>query len=429
MIDVFGIRPRQVSRQELAQKLENENQVGIVTFLDNQLLIAANLNSWLKQSVNAATFPVFSSFFNSWAADRANRSSFFANTYRYIAKVIFPFNTIAFFVLYAAQLLCNVLHLCKVAVFTYEPGERTKLHSFDIEDTLFRVLSTSRRKKWRVMIAGHNPESLSVARTFINKLHPTLTLQEWYPHDLSLVEDVVDNRIALNANNWATLEPAWNSLAHQIQEIDMLVYQADGNEGPIVMDMLRQRGLKRGICLPPRRNRWNTLKCIWLTIIWSTLQQFTLQLDYNRPTVVNIIRDTANRYLLVKRHNYLPSDNDYSFVQGGIKQGELVTDAGARELAEEVGLKTEDLSLLESPIKANREKIYLSFIRFLALGCRYTYTENFICFGGYNGDIDSLKTNWENKGYVWIPGENVEAYLAPEKKVIWNRLETKMVEE
>lgn len=208
-----------------------------------------------------------------------------------------------------------------------------------------------------------------------------------------------------------------------------------------------------------------------------TVQEF-MQYGRSRITVINIIENRQDKFLLaLRRHQWIPGDEGWGWFQGGLEIDEeeeflkLINDSyitadqinttstdipdptpvipdkatvipnsfrdlnttlpekaqlilinrGRQEIREETDLDLSELNVLQEPKYSGDEFMSVSIKRFLLLGCQYNVQQKYRVYWFYSKDSHKIKTDFENAGGDWFKKDQVGQKLVPEKLRDWEK--------
>lgn len=129
-----------------------------------------------------------------------------------------------------------------------------------------------------------------------------------------------------------------------------------------------------------------------------------------QENVAAILRNARGEILICER---VSGKGAWQFPQGGVDEGETLEQAMAREVAEEIGVKAGDFSIVErrGPYR------YLFGKGRTKRGFHGKVQHYFLCdFTGEDAAIDVATEHPEFRAFRWIRPENFEAGWLPEMK-------------
>ncbi|NJS41056.1 NUDIX domain-containing protein [Candidatus Gracilibacteria bacterium] len=371
-----------------------------------------------------------------------------------------PFTLLVFLILFPFQLFSNLILGLITIIFQYDFSKRTNNEVILGREYVYDLLNIASNKGWKTLIIGGSKLGDEITQKVISKIFPNLKLITWTRDSKSLLmkDQLLPEFIGSTINNenicqiFPDLWEARNHIKktkpdlilvclggasgkqefflHYLKEDKEIKFKlaagvgaavdhlGGGNQQKLAPSWMVNSGLEwffRFLTTPSRRKR--ILDSIFTLWWWLTVQQF-MNVSLERKTVVNILSNKINQYLLVKRRNLLPGDLGWSFVQGGIEDNESAQKAGTREIVEEVMLNSDDLKTHYRPIIGQTEPHTISFIRFILNGAKFNKSKHYLNFVQYKG-LENPKNNWENQKSKWVDSKDVHSKLSIEKRSDW----------
>jgi exopolysaccharide biosynthesis WecB/TagA/CpsF family protein len=471
---LFGVRLPQTTLSNLKKTIKNlpqsRKRKQTLYFHYSEFLLRANRNQWYKYALNRGDITAIDGKGLGWAMWSVMDEGIIAKLY----KLIFiyfprPLRELIFVCCFILQLCINFITGCFTLVFRINLEKRTKNEVILGRDFVYDLLTIAQNNGWKTLIVGGSSESDEFTNSIIKKIFPALHLVTWSRSYTSLLmkDQVLPEFVGQTLNSinvcqfFPDLQEAKQFIKKEKPELVLVCLGGASGRQEFFVDNLKLdphvdfllatglgaaidhlgRGAKqqvapkwmiatglewlfRFITQPYRRKRiWDSIFTLWW---WTTVQQFT-QKTQLRPTVINILSNSKNEILLVKRRNVLPGDNGWTFVQGGIDGNELPETAGIREIKEEVKLEKHFIKAYLPAIYSGDEEFSVSFMRFLLLGAKYEGADNYLNFVEYTG-AKNPSPNWENQEAKWVSKKDVETYLSVEKIPLWKHAQ-KILEE
>jgi N-acetylglucosaminyldiphosphoundecaprenol N-acetyl-beta-D-mannosaminyltransferase len=472
MASLFGIDLPQTNKFSLKNSLRTLKPSSKATlyFLYSEFMLRANRNPWYKHILQKATYTAIDGKGLHWSMWTIMGKPILPHLYGAIIRSPYLIRIPIFIFLFPIQLLLNGFIGGVTLLSKFNFTQRTKNEVILGRDFVYDLLKMGEDLKWKTLVLGGSSQSDSITKEVIQKLFPNLELITWNREFNSLLmrdqPDPTETDTVLNSENVCQVFPDLYQAKKFIQQeqpeliltclggasgkqeffIDNIKndtsiqfalatglgaavdHLGGGQKQPKPPTWMVKTGLEwlfRLIKLPKRRGRIiDSILTLWW---WTTVQQFISQ-GYVRDTAINVVYKEdikGNSYLLVDRPRVLPGDIGYSFVQGGIGTKEGIAKAGLRELTEETSIKKDQVKQMITPIKGNCEYHTISLLRFLVQGARFNASQHFVNAFEYNGH-SKISINWENRGYQWVPEQDVEKTLSIEKRKDWQLIQLEL---
>ncbi len=461
---LFNVKLPQTNKASLSKEIEKldrrKNPKNLLFFHYSEFLLRANRNPFYRSSLNSADLSAIDGKGLHYAMWSTMRNPVLPRVFSFAANLPRIITIPLFVGLFPFQLISNLILGFFTIIFRYNFTKTTKNKVILGRDYVYDLLTIAQKKKWKTLIIGGSKTGDEITTKIIHRLFPDLKLISWTRDSKSLLmkDQFLPKFVGstINSENICQIFPdLWEARNHiKKTKPDLILVCLGGASGkqeffleylkkdpyinfklatglgaaidhlgggnqqnrtPKWMESIGLEWLYRLFTNPSRSKRIiDSIITLWW---WLTVEQFS-SLTGERKTVVNIISNKQNKYLLVKRRNVLPGDLGWSFVQGGIENNESPQKAGIREVAEEIKFDPLDMSTFYRPITGQLEPQSISLARFLVQGCRYKAAKNYINFIKYSG-LDNPRTNWENQKAKWFSKSEVGNMLSIEKRPDW----------
>jgi 8-oxo-dGTP pyrophosphatase MutT (NUDIX family) len=442
--------------------------------LESESLLRANRNPAYKFLLNQSRLKVVTDEKVLWSVDRKINPGFLAELYsNRLVNLTFLLRVPIFLILFFFSFIRNII-LFLISKLNPKPIEDKHQYFYVSEEDLLQfLLQESQKHDWKVLILANRLKKTEV-RENIRQNYPELIVDTWSPRGaVCFLEDEPSRHPEVfgkhypDSHTWLTRENLYEVYPDLIEakeyikakQPDLILVDFPGSSGKedffvdnlsldkelnftLAVSFDDLSGLIQSKIEPdPRYSFWrvsfrekireaisftyNQIRKIdasWGLIWWTTLQEFMLGLEKRpRETVISIIQNEKDEFLLVRRRNWLAGDIGWTFVQGKIEGTESIEETAIREAEEEVDLEAE----LFKPLHKNSVKIpgvsephSFSFKRFILHGCNYNCSQHHPVLLKYTGD-KKPKPNWENAEAKWVGSEMVEKTLSIEKRNDW----------
>ncbi|MEM1312710.1 MAG: WecB/TagA/CpsF family glycosyltransferase [Patescibacteria group bacterium] len=468
---LLGVDLPQITKTELLEKLlkVRKNSKKTLFFLYSEFLLRANRNPFYRSVLNRADFSAVDGQGLHWAQFRISKESPNVNAYwKFAAGLPFLVRVIFFLVVFLVECISTFTSGAYNLIGKTDMSKSTQNEVILGRDFVYNLFTIAQKKKWSVLIIGGGSSNAKAVRGQVLEKYPKLSLDLWTKDSKSdlmrdqlspaFLREIKNDGVVLNSDNLFAAFPDLKKAKEYIKKTkpDIILVCLGGSSGkqeffidnlqrdneisftlatgvgaaldhlnigakqkkpPSLFNDLGIEWIFRFIMQPYRRRRiWDSVFTLWW---WTTLQQFYFKGVY-RKTIVNIIEKGSHKqeFLLLRRKNWLPSDVGWCFPQGGVDKDEALELAGLRETKEETNLDNWDLRILRPAYFANYEDYAVSVVRFLALGCLYKGSQNYLNLMSYTGS-SRPKTNWENYEARWVHLDKVKQTLSQEKLEIW----------
>lgn len=439
-------------------------------WLYSEFLLRANRNPWYKKILNEGTLSAIDGKGLHWAMYKTMKGGRLPDLYNNIVVNWHPIARVpAFMLLFFIQLLVNLFNgFWTLAIAKTNFSQTTLNETILGRDFTYDLLKICNIKKYKTMIIGGSNEDDEVSKSLIKKLYPDLDIILWTRKSNSLLmmdrtqsnksknylrsnifHSIMDKftqpKPYLTTSNlyesFPDLIDAKKSIIDNKPDIVLVcIGGASGKQEFFVHDIMNDptckfilaTGLGAAIDhigggaqqkLPPQWVQNTSIEWMWRFMdqpyrrariidsiftlyYWTTLHQFTQELDHKKFVALNHVSKGEQSILLSKQRSYYPGRLGYTFPKVNIATNQSIEEAGLVYINKKYGLELGPTSVISIPEKGRNVKHPTSIIKFLIEGCKYTSSQYFVNFFDYrlnqkpNNPTDCLETNFYDRSEI-----------------------------
>lgn len=443
MIRLFDVALPQITKWELKEKIANlqpDKKLSLYWFY-SEFLLRANRNSWYKKVLNEASLSAIDGKGLHWSMFKVMKTDFLPELYSTKLYNLNIFVRIPVFVLlYLIQLFLNFLSgFYHLVIAKTNFSIRTKNETVLGRDFTYDLLTICAKKRYKTMIIGGSNADDSTSISMIKKMYPELDLVLWTRKtDSLLMKDELTKTIEEESfygffNNFLKPKPFLTTenlyqrfpdlleakkavIEAQPDVILTCLGGASGKQEFFIHDLVNSvdtkfmlaTGLGAAVdhlgggkkqSLPPKwmqkaglewlfrffdqpYRRLRIIDSIFTLYWWTTLYQFTQELNNKRNVIANYIVDQNANLLLTNNKSIIPSELGWGIPQAPISKRKSIEESGVISLKNDYNLLIEPSNFVVIPERGMNVQHSVSIIKFLSQECYYISNQYYFNYIG-----------------------------------------------
>ncbi|MGL4758743.1 MAG: WecB/TagA/CpsF family glycosyltransferase [Patescibacteria group bacterium] len=441
MVKLLNVNLPQITKWELKEKLTNLDPTKKHTlyWLYSEFILRANRNAWYKKVLNESTFAAIDGKGLHWAMHRVVSSSFLPLLYsQKLSNLPTILRIPVFIILFIIQLFLNFLNGIWTLIITKKNFSTKTLNETILgRDFTYELLKICNLKGYKTLIIGGSNEDDQVSKELIKKLYPNLDLLLWTRKSNTLlmkdqIQKISDPNISKNltTSNLYEYFPELIDAKKYIQQnkpdvILVCIGGASGKQEFFIHDLMNDpkskfilaTGLGAAIDhlgggakqkLPPLWIQNLSLEWLWrffdqpyrrMRIIdsiftlywWTTLYQFTQELNNKKVVAVSKVQNNSYEILIESLKGKLPNEIGYSLPFSTIKKEESIESTSIKYINSKYQLNLTPSNISSVPEKGRNVYHSISLRLFIKNLCYYNSSQYFVNFIRLNFIDDNRK--------------------------------------